>query len=220
MTLPLLWMPTLDITRIPAPFQEWAVRRFLKSHGGRGHIIADAVDIWPSLEVTQPARGCHWYCKTAAKVAKKSQPIDVTVDIMLPGGLGDPALRVLDAARAAGAIRRLVVSRPPDMSLNRALTSFATLLDSVTPSVWADVQSFGWDAVSYLAAWDERIQISGVQDSDVCLLGRLSEISGRPLMLSDLSGEPPQAIPAAPLFADEKNVPRALNSLPLWGRSR
>ncbi|MCL5116853.1 MAG: hypothetical protein M1272_06860 [Firmicutes bacterium] len=215
MTAPLIWMPTLKVERVPPGFREWAIRRFLLQHGGLGHIIAPTLGLWPSLEVTEPQKGAHWYCRRAQKTSARTRPLDVTVEMPVPTHLNDPGLALLDQALAAGPLRRLVLTRPMDAPLGRLVTSVDTLVDSISAPVWLDLATFGWDAVAFLMARDERLQVAGVDDAALEPLERLAEILHRTVMMADLSGAPPQHLPRRNQYAQHKEAPRVLNSLPL-----
>lgn len=220
MTQALIWMPVLDVANIPGPFFDWAADRFLKQHGGVGHIIADHIGPWPSFEVVKPTLDGHWYCRRIQTVTKKAKPQDITIELLVPQGAEDPALVLLDKVQKAGPIRRLVVKRPTGLSLARCQVSLQTLSETITPELWLDVDSFGWDAVSFLCAGTPRFQISGVADYDLSQLSHLAALLERPLFMSDLSDRRPRPILGLPEYHDEKGAARVLKTLPTWGRSR
>lgn len=218
----LIWMPTLDMRNASDPFRKWAVERFLRSHGGIGHIVAssNAALVWPSIEVSDPAPTIHWYCTAARKVPKKARPLTVNVEMPVPSGALDPVLQILESAKDAGRIRRLVLRRPPRTSLARLKLSIDTLADTITPDIWLDAASFGWNAVSYLIAANDRLQISGVPDHDLWRLAQLAHWLNRPLVMQDLSTHPPVLVPRSWEWAGDNTVIKVLKTLPEWESSR
>ncbi len=219
MSGPLCWLPTLDLSRVDASFAPWLAHRFLASHGGRGHIIATTPGPWPSQEVLQPANGGQWYCRGLTKVPKRAKPAGITAEISVPSGVDDPALGVLNHALETGPLVRLVARRPQGMTLHRAEMSLKTLLDTVIDTIWLDQSSFGWNALSWLLASDPRFQPASIAAQDVWRLTQLAEQLDRRLVLRDFSGKPDVDLPGLDHFNPETPSPRALNSLPAWGRS-
>ncbi len=219
MSTPLCWLPTLDISNVDVSFGPWLAHRFLSSFRGRGHIISQSPGPWPSQETIQATSGGQWYCRGLTKVPKRSKPIGITAEISVPTGLADPALDVLNHALQTGPLVRLVAIRPHDLNLHQAETSLRTLLDTVIDTIWLDQQSFGWNALTWLIASDPRFQPAGISPQDVWRLSQLAEQLGRPLVLRDFSGKPDVPLPGLHHFSPEQSVPRALNSLPAWGRS-
>lgn len=220
MSQPLLWMPVLDGRGMSGPFLVWAADRFLRSHGGIGHIIADQVGAWRSFETTKPVSAARWYLADDRTVPKKVKCQTITVEMPVPAGAGDRALDRLERAQAAGPVGRLVLVRPRDLSLDRAATSIRTLGDTVSSPLWLDLKTFGWVAASYLLARDPALQVAGVEDDDLWRLLNLAEILHRPLVMRDLSGGPDRPVPSLPRFYDEKGATRVLKALPIWARSR
>lgn len=220
MTTPLVWMPTLDVRHLTGDFAAWSAGRFLKTYGGRGHIIAAAPGPWPSVETLEPRPGAHWYCTKTQRVAKRSRPLDITVEMPVPLGAGSDALSIIDAAQAVGPLKRLVMLRPPDAEIERLAISLKTLKDSVHAPLWLDCTTFGWTALSYFLVSDPTFQASGVDESELWQLMRLAELTGRPLVLDDLSEAEPLAIPDLPRFDQGKMPGHVFKTLPSWGRSR
>lgn len=220
MNEPLLWMPTLDASVLPSAFQEWHIRRFLKRHAGYGHILTSTSGPWASMESLTPQKGGHWYCRTWVKIPAREKPLDATVELNVPLGIQDPALDLLNRVMEILPVRRLVLTRPSTLPLDRVLPSLHTLLESITASIWLDRESFGWDAVSYLAAWNPRLHIAGIGDEELAALTRLAEMLDRPVALSDFGHDQPHLLQPAFAHAVSQDPPRALNSLPLGGRSR
>ncbi len=220
MTAPLIWMPTLDVRATPKAFQEWAIHRFLRSHRGQGHLIADTFGPWPSLEITEPVDGAHWYCTAPSHADKQASPADVTVEMTLPLGAGDQALHLLEWAQTAAPLRRLVVKRPLPSNLSQIAISLSTLKDIANVPIWLDVATFGWTAVSYLVARNPGFELASVDGTELWRLVRLAEWLGRPLAMGDLSDHEPTEIAALPRFGDEKLRSTVFKTLPIWGRSR
>ncbi|PSR23626.1 MAG: hypothetical protein C7B45_02340 [Sulfobacillus acidophilus] len=222
MSQPLIWMPTLDLRQMPDPLATWTAKRFLQSHAGIGHIVASGQSVidGPSIEVSDPSPGLHWYCTQARKVPKKLRPLDVSVAVPVPTGALDPILHVLESAKAAGPIRRLVLYRPPQIALSRIVVSINTLLDTITPSIWIDAASFGWNAVSYLIAASDQIQVHGVSDQDLWRLSQIAQWLNRRLVLQDLSPRPPRVLPPPLQWSHAKDPAKVLKTLPVWERSR
>ena len=142
------------------------------------------------------------------------------VGAALEQGADDPALKRLEAAKAAGPLRRVVLIRPPASPLARLTVSIGTLDDMVDAPFWLDLQSFGWTALTYLLAWNPRLQAANVPDHQVWHLARLGEELGRPVVLDDLSGQPAQPFKDLVRFDEAKVPAKTFKSLPNWSSSR
>lgn len=220
----LIWMPEIHARDYPSQFFPWVADRFLRGHGGIGHVVADRPGPWGSLEITNSQSGRDWYCTIQAKPpkipAKKNSPGAISVDMLLPQGAQDPILDYLDQLKRLAPLRRLIIQRPKNFTIARAQMSLRTLYDALSVPIWLDLQSFGWDAVSFLCAADPALQISGVPDHEAFILARLAEIVERPLVLSDLSSQNARTVNPLPRYDDEKGAARVLKALPYWVRSR
>jgi hypothetical protein len=172
------------------------------------------------MEVSDPVPGAHWYCTAARKVPKKTRPLDVNVAVPVPNGALDPVLEVLESAKEAGPIRRLILSRPSQMSLARIMMSVETLLDTITPNIWIDAASFGWHAVSYLVAANGHVQVHGVQDQDLWRLSQVAQDLNRPLVMQDLALQTARVLPSPLRWTHATEPAKVLKTLPVWERSR
>jgi hypothetical protein len=216
----LMWIPVYDGRGLANPFLSWRADRFLKAHGGIGHIVADTPGPWPSMASTKPAQGTGWHFTGAVSPPKKAEPGPIFVESTVPTGAGHPALSVLDKAKSVGKVEHLILVRPSGLSLDRITTVIATLKDSWDVLIWLDRTSFGWDALSYLCGWDEALMPWGVAAAELHRLNALAEVLGRSLEMADFSGRPGHPIPVLPQFDDDKGPVRALKSLPIWSHSR
>lgn len=219
MKSPLYWVPILHLDWPDPSFQRWRASRHLRAHGGVGHVVLPSPAGWPAESSYHPLPGVHWYCRRWEKVLKRAKPTAATVEIPLPMGLDDPAMALLDRVMASTPVQRLVLTRPPSISLDRALIPLATLLDSITDNIWLDVGTWGWDAVSYLTAWDDRLQLIGLADTDLPQLLDLGHLVSRPPMLWDWSLGAPRPIPPLPHYGITRDAPRAPNYLLMSGRN-
>ncbi len=220
----LIWMPEMEAKDYPSRFFPWMADRFVRRHGGIGHIVAERPGPWDSLEITNSQPGYDWYCAIQAKPpkipAKKNSPGAISVNMMLPQGAQDPILDYLDRLQRLAPIRRLIIRRPQNFTIARAQMGLRTLYDALSAPIWLNLQSFGWDAVSFLCAADPAFQISGVPDHEVFILARLAEMVERPLVLADLSSKKARPINPLPRYDDVKGAARVLKALPYWVRSR
>lgn len=219
MSAPLLWVPIFDAQGPSEAFWEWKATRFVSSHGGIAHVIADRIGDWPSMETHVPVNGAHWYWVAGTQLPKRVRPQDAAVEIQLPVGTG-PDLEQLEKIASQVTIRRLVVRRPAAVSLGRIRRGLLTLGEALKTDLWLHLDSFGWEAASYLLAAQPDLQLWGVSDPDLWKLVRLSALTQRPLLQADFSGRPPRPLRPLPRYDDEKGADPALRSLPIWRGSR
>lgn len=217
---PLLWVPLFDGRGLTPPFLAWHAERFRRLHAGVGHIVADLPGPWPSCAATAAATGAEWHYTGARRLSKTVRPSAITVEIAVPTGVQDEALKVLERAQRIGSVSRIIFMRPNGSQLDRIATAISTVRDAWNASVWLDYASFGWDALSYLLARDAELEPIGVPDGELGRLVDLAELLGRPLLMTDFSGHPPHPIPALPNFDDVTGAVKALKSLPIWSNSR
>lgn len=216
----LSWVPLFDGRGLLEPYLSWQAHRFLRSHGGIGHILADTPGPWPSLAVTKAAAGTGWHFSGGRVPAKKIIPAPIFVELPVPVGTGDPALAILDKAQAVGPISHLILLRPPTLSLDRIITTLSTLKDSWGATLWIDAASFGWDALGYLCAWDEALLPWRIPAGEFHRLHALAQGLGRTLTIADFSGAPPHPVAPLPDFNQETGAAKALKALPMWSHSR
>lgn len=203
----LYWMPQCDLSSFPEAFRAWYGWRFLRAHGQRGHILTPSNEPWPSSETLVPVKGQVWYARQWQKVPARIKPSAVTVEVPVPQGVSDAGLALLSCAQESFALRRIVLTRPQNLTLERLETSVATLLESLGVAIWIDGQSFGSDAASYLLARYPSLQVTGISEE---WLGRMAEIADRPLYLFDYSDAEPVPIarpPRFPILEDTNMLP-------------
>jgi hypothetical protein len=201
MNQPLLWVPTLDLSNIPPAFRVWYADRFIKRHGGRGHIISPEPGPWDSLELLNPQPGTIWYCRQEQIRSQHPIPAATTLDMPLPQGGADPVLRLLSHIQRHSPIRRLVVRRPSGMPLDRVEMALTTLMESLSTVLWLDIPTFGWDAASYLIARHPGLELTGISDHQLAALVRLGTVLTRPVVLADFSPKRPLALRDLPHLA-------------------
>lgn len=209
----LYWMPQCDVSSFPEAFRAWYGERFLRAHGCRGHILTPSDEPWPSSETLVPIKGRVWYVRQWQKVPARMKPSAVTVEIPVPQGVSDTGLALLSRAQESFALQRIVLTRPPNLTLERLETSTETLLESLNVAIWIDGQSFGRDAAGYLLAKYPSLQVIGVSEE---WLSRMAEIADRPLYLFDYSDAEPVPVPCPPRFS----VLEDTNRLPPGWRTR
>ena len=217
MTNPLIWMPTLDARDFSQLFFDWQAQRFLKRHGGYGHIISPHKGPWPSFETLAPISGCIWYNDGAKASPKEAKITSTTMEATLAQDTSLPALLQESGIKS---LCRVVVKREKDLSLAGARSAIRTSLENQSISIWLDIRTFGWDGASYLAAEEPSLQIAGVADHELHYLTRLAELLERPLILKDLSGRAPKGLLPLPPYADDAEQAQTLKTLPYWIHSR
>lgn len=211
---PLLWVPTL---RMAEPNSR-TIHRFLRWHGGYGHIVCSRPVDTASLATTAPyARHVlHW----EAQSPPPGSPPAIDLTLWWPLGVNAPALQQLADVQRCAPLRRLILKRPAQSdlkALNRSLATLRELWPDV--SLWIDQATTGWEALAYLLARQPHLQIESVADQDVFQLADLARAAGRPLAIADWSGRPPRPLPAWPSFPlpDPRPVdPRTLPVRQTW----
>lgn len=218
----LLWIPTLDLSSVPAPYHEASAKMFLAAHHGRGHIISpDPLVIRvPSLALTSPRPG--FACHLISQSPIPDGPLElIDVTISCPRGVQDPHLARLDQIFKKGPVRRVILTRQgPEQTLNVIAQALETLLDTFPEILIAiDVNSFGWDAVSHFAAEYPPILLDGIADSELWRLMDLAQVLQRPVWLDDFSHHP-KPVPELPQYKIFDPPPVDVHRIPFSSRFR
>ncbi len=209
---PLVFMPTLNLSNIAPSYYDRVVAMFLQSHQGRGHLIMPGPMPSPvaaSYAVTKSHRDhpLHLLLTETTPKVLKAATIDVVVPC--PRGVQDPAWSRLNRVYQKAPVRRVILTRQgPDHGLDTLDRAIDTLSTAIHTSIFLDVNSFGWDAVSHFVSRYPHVQIDGVSDQQLWKLLQLAEVLDRPVHLDDLRGHPK---PIEPLPHYKISDPPAMN---------
>ncbi len=220
MTHALVWMPTLDVRQSGEQFFDWNAQRFLKRHGGFGHIIARKKGPWPSLETLDPVPDHVWYRAQTPPSPEKSHTAGVTLEMTLSSDANFDPVNIVSSQANKESLSRIILKRGPGVALASVVSTLWLCLETAAVPIWLDIHSFGWDGASYLAALNPLLQIAGVTDNDVHLLAKLAGLLERPLLLADLSPRSPKPLLPLPGYADDPDLVHVLKTLPYWNHSR
>ena len=183
MNLPLLWLPTLDLS--PRHDDDpWLVRlgqRFVNRSAGRGHVIVApaavpaAAESLPSLGTTAPVAGIRtWVRENPGGLDSLTADIETEVPRDRAGW---------EAAALRGA--NLMLRRPPGMSLHTLSYAIAGASELPCACCWVEGTSWGFAASYWVLS---RYTTWGVYGSlDLADALALAEALHRPLWGTDFA---------------------------------